>query len=87
MIKKFKLRAEVDQDLESLFDLIPDENIGSVQKEDLIPGLPDKVVTVELSEITLDQLKGYIQRIEDGHVMLETVALEKDYTGKRTYTE
>ncbi len=42
---------------------------------------------VELvSALTLEEIKNYIIKIEDGHVMYETIKLHYLYTGERDYS-
>ena len=47
------------------------------------PLFPDVLITVS-TKLPLTGIKSLIKKIPDGHVMLETVALEADYTGERT---
>ncbi len=45
---------------------------------------PDVVLEFEC-DLNLERLKLLISKIADGHVMLETIAVAKDYTGERKY--
>ena len=44
-------------------------------------------VVVINTKLTLSQVKKIMENIVDGHVMLETIQLEKNYTGERTYEQ
>jgi len=46
--------------------------------------IPDVVLELTSSE-SIEQLRDKIGQVLDGHVMLETIALKKDYTGERSY--
>jgi len=35
--------------------------------------------------MSLDDFRNEMKKIVDGHVMVQTVELEKDYTGERNY--
>lgn len=80
----YKLRAECLLDVHRLMRTIPFERY-EVESTTLPGGvwLPD--VTAEItSRLSLDELKAALQGVPDSHVMRETVALKKDYTGERT---
>jgi len=81
---KYKFRAECQPDIDALFELLPPENVLWWQVSLAFGAqFPDRVCEIELSGMMLDDLKNVISKIPDGHVMLETVAELKDYTGER----
>ena len=80
-LNHFKLRAECVQDVLQLR-----ERLGvSCPKMVLELGLfPDTIVDL-CTWMNLDEVRKEIRMIEDGHVMLQTLALEQEYTGERDY--
>ena len=81
---KYKFRAECQPDIDALFELLPAENLLNWNVSPAFGAqFPDRVCEIELSGMMLDDLKKVIEKIPDGHVMLETVAELKDYTGER----
>jgi hypothetical protein len=76
---KYKLRAECAFDLAHLMTEI---NMRSFKATKVKENFPDMEATFK-THLSLDEVKSKISNITDGHVMLETVALEKDYTGER----
>ncbi len=82
--KKYKFRSEMPQDVDVLLELLPPKNVLSYQVSNAFgTQFPDCACEIELSGMTLDDLKKVIEKIPDGHVMLETVADLKNYTGVR----
>lgn len=76
----YKLRAECLLDVTELMKLINFTRISITSNF-----LPD--VIFEFSSLhSLNEIKMRIARITDSHVMLETVALESNYTGERVKT-
>ena len=75
----FVMRAECLNDAQRL------QNIVKFSTFDIMkhPLFPDVLITVS-TKLPLTGIKSLIKKIPDGHVMLETVALEADYTGERT---
>lgn len=48
-------------------------------------GHPD--VEVELdAEVPIEELRDELRKVEDGHVMVQTIALKEDYSGNRDYS-
>ena len=81
---KYKFRAECQPDIDALFELIPSENIVTwTVSPEFSAQYPDRVCEIELSGMMLEDLKRLMRKIPDGHVMLETVAELKNYTGER----
>ena len=81
---KYKFRAECKTDAFKLIDLLTD--VVEYNIEPLITELPDVEITVETKETTLDELRNTMQKITDGHVMVQTVMPVEKYTGERDYT-
>lgn len=78
----FKMRAECAHDLGEFLMQVSVLSFKAEQVESNGTFFPD--MTVEFSSTqTLAEIKAHIATIVDGHVMLETVALSKDYTGNR----
>ena len=80
----YKFRAEVMMDIEELLRLLPVGELITINVKVLSDGLPDREAIIELKTLSLSQIRGLMSKVKDGHVMLETVALKQNYTGKRT---
>ena len=80
-INHFKFRAECIADVLKLKERLGGRCLKMIME---IEQFPDTVVDL-YTTMSLDDLRNEIRSIEDGHVMLQTIALEKDYTGKRDY--
>lgn len=81
-MNRYKMRAECSADVGRFITQVP---VNSLSTNHLsISGLkiPDMEVIFSTA-LSLDEVRLMIQGIEDGHVMLETVALESEYTGER----
>lgn len=75
---KYKLRAECLHDINVFLE---SRTVGcfTIVRPSI---LPDVQFTFE-SDLALDDIKSILKTIPDGHVMVETVALEQNYTGER----
>ena len=63
---------------------VPFENL-SIQSQQLAGmTLPDVEVSFS-SSLELEDIRGRLDEIPDGHVMKESLNLEKDYTGERLF--
>jgi len=80
-INHFKFRAECELDVNRLRKQMGTKCLKIVKE---IGQFPDTIVDL-YTTMSLDDLKSEIRSIEDGHVMLQTIALEQDYTGERDY--
>lgn len=75
---RYKLRFEAPNDF---FQLI---NLCVELRTPLTALLSTNADTVSFeSQVPLDTLRAHCQMIPDGHVMAETIALERHYTGDR----
>lgn len=81
---KYKLRAEHKEDIDNLLALLPKDRVGSFLSKQL-GNMGDTEAMIELESISFEELKGFIRMVKDGHVMLQTVQSEENYTGKRDY--
>lgn len=81
-MQTYKMRAECAHDLAAFMVTVPVQSFRADKV--VINGiqLPDMVAEFT-SSLSLKEIKAAIADIEDGHVMLETVALQSEYTGKR----
>jgi len=77
---RFKMRAECTHDVTVFLSRVPVVSILIERDLDLM--YPDVDVTF-VTNVTLDNVRRCIAGIPDGHVMLETVELESNYTGER----
>ena len=80
-INHFKFRAECVTDVLQLRIRLRVDCLKTIME---IGQFPDTVVDL-YTTMSLDEVKKEIRSIEDGHVMLQTIALEHDYTGERDY--
>jgi len=82
---RYKLRAECNNDIEQFINVLPEDEFIAYQTYPDTNGLPDTEAIIELRSFSLTEVINYITLVPDSHVMLQTVALEKDYTGVRNY--
>lgn len=78
--KRYKFRAECLQDVVDFINL----TIGEIQNLEIYndPDYPDTRLTFDTSR-DKNYLLSVIKKIEDGHVMAETLELLSEYTGER----
>lgn len=84
-MKRYKMRAECTSDVLSFVGVLPAEEFKLIEFAKLDANLPDAEVTFKTLTFGLSQLKEVLRKLPDGHVMLETLTPEKEYTGDRTY--
>lgn len=79
---RYKFRAECLQDVVDFINL----TIGKIQNLEIYhdPDYPDTRLTFDTS-LDKESLLLIIDKIEDGHVMSDTLELLSEYTGKRKY--
>ena len=80
MKNKYKLRAECNSDIISFLKLTGSIKMGLVIELD--NKFPDCICTLETSA-RLDTIKKILDKVPDGHVMLQTLSQESIYTGIR----
>ena len=82
MTTRFKLRAECFQDVVEFINKVPKKVWQiKVEQEDF---LPDMVFEFS-SEMTLQEIILVLSKIQDGHVMMDTINPIEKYTGERRY--
>lgn len=80
----YKFRAECSYDVDQFVELFGDQIINIERHSD--PEFPD--VDVEFSSLKdINEVRKIMEKIEDGHVMLESLNYAHDYTGERYYEE
>ena len=79
-LHKYRFRAECQRDVDNLRDLLGVKigKITMVQE----PPFPDVEVGIETG-LSLEELVAAMRHVDDGHVMVETVAQADVYTGER----
>ncbi len=83
-MNQYKFRAECRADVAKMMGEAPFENL-SIQSQHLQGmTLPDVEVSFS-SSLELEDIRGRLDEIPDGHVMKESLNLEKDYTGERLF--
>ncbi|PIF60055.1 lipopolysaccharide core heptose(II) kinase RfaY [Flavobacterium sp. 2] len=80
-IKEYKFRAECEIDVDELRKIMGRKCL-KINKE--IGVFPDTNVNL-LTTLDLNELRNEMRKIDDGHVMIQTVALKEVYTGERDY--
>jgi hypothetical protein len=80
---KYKFRAECEHDYKEFKKLIQKEIVNE-EITPLMAGFPDIVVEFD-SSLVINELQNVLRKVEDGHVMLQTIALSENYTEKRNY--
>ena len=77
---RYRFRAECWPDVEQLLSIIA----GKMSKMTVIieRPFPDVEVTLDCP-LSLEELRAAMHQVEDGHVMVETVAESEVYTGER----
>ncbi|MFN6572666.1 CHAT domain-containing protein [Dendronalium sp. ChiSLP03b] len=79
----FKFRAECDHDVNELDKLIGKHVKKIIKVRESL--LPDVEVEIYVN-LSLNELRNAMRKIEDGHVMVQTVAPKDKYTGERNYS-
>lgn len=80
-IKEYRFRAECEIDVDELRKLMGRKCL-KVEKE--INYFPDTYANI-FTTLDIEELRHEMRQVEDGHVMLQTVALKNEYTGNRKY--
>ncbi|KPV54837.1 hypothetical protein SE17_01265 [Kouleothrix aurantiaca] len=78
----YRFRAECEQDVDTLRTILG-TRVMKIIKLNEAP-FPDTIVEVH-GNVSLAELQDAMRKIEDGHVMLQTVAQRENYTGERNY--
>lgn len=88
---KFKFRAECQTDVVEFLRTAhavcrrsPDHEFVLVVEWGSGFPLPDVTVTIR-TNLPLERVRGMMMAVSDGHVMVETLRPEAEYTGERTY--
>jgi len=84
--RTFRCRAEFEKDVKSLFGIIhwAIESAWSSQEGRLDTELK---FTLKPKTLSIDDVRWLFGRIEDCHVPVETLALESEYTGERSWLD
>ena len=81
-IRHYKFRAECEYDVNELRMGLVMNCLKMVKTTDYY--FPDTVVDL-YTTLSLEEIKDEIRKINDGHVMLQTVAFAEVYTGERDF--
>lgn len=87
-MKEFKFRAECMGDVEDLLEILDGAKVPCVVNVEKVGGLPDVEVMICVTsetDISVDDLRAYMRKVEDGHVMVQTLATADCYTGARNF--
>jgi hypothetical protein len=78
----YRFRAECEHDVDELRRLLGAkfERITITNS----PPFPDVEVELKIG-LSLEDLRDVMRRVDDGHVMIQTVAQSEEYTGERDY--
>ena len=86
-MNRYKFRAECLTDVFLFFNYCPQGSIKNI-KHNFIDGLGDKYPDIEISfdsKLSQSEFRQISAIIEDNHVILQTIELDKNYTGERDY--
>lgn len=85
-MEKFKFRAECLTDVFLFIDYCPAGSIKKIEHNTLegIENCTDLEVAFE-SKLSLEELRQICSKIEDGHIILQTIQPFVSYTGERNY--
>jgi hypothetical protein len=81
-LTRYRFRAECQRDVNELCRLLNTQPHAITTE--LTAGFPDVEAAIVIV-LSLEQLRDVMRQVEDGHVMVQTVAPTQDYTGKRNY--
>lgn len=86
-IQKFRFRAECLHDFKALLEVVASKNVVCLHCEKFTghPELPDVICELHVQDLTLEELKNACRGVQDGQVMLQTLAASDHYTGERNY--
>jgi len=84
MSRIYRWRAECILDDLELFENLPLHKIAHYEFRRLFANLPDIESTMAI-DITLEELRACMRKVEEPHVMIETVQSLPDYSGERKY--
>jgi CHAT domain len=78
----YRFRAECQADVDELRRILGTK----IDKITIVnsPPFPDVEIEVEV-DLSLEELRDTMRRVADGHVMVQTVARNSEYTGERDY--
>lgn len=80
----YRFRAEVISDADRLVALIPEKEIvrfESLRRELDFGGDCE----IEVKSFSLEMLRALCRKVQDGHVMLQTIQPKERYTGERDW--
>lgn len=86
-MNQYKLRAECIADIHGLQKVLKENHVNisdEIIESDPSNPLDSPTYTITTDE-TIDTLKNHISEIQDGHVMLQTIAPFHEYSGEREY--
>ena len=84
----YKARGEFPTDIFMVMSNIPESvsiSRARVEVDQMIGPDYSPTLTIEAYHIDLDGIRRWFNACKDCHVLAETVALEAEYTGERTY--
>lgn len=79
----FRFRAECEHDVDELRRILGN-HVKKIAKVTESP-FPDTDVEIHV-DLSLEDLRDAMRKVTDGHVMVQTVAPEDEYTGERDYS-
>jgi hypothetical protein len=81
-LNRYRFRAKCQRDVNELCRLLTTEPYTITTQ--LTAGFTDVEAELVIG-LSLEQLRDVIRQVEDGHVMVQTVARRQDYSGQRNY--
>lgn len=83
-VRTYRFRAECKEDVHTLIRRIPRRSLIGFDSISLAR-VPDVVCQIKVRGFNLEAMREFCRSIPDGHVMLQTIQLWKQYTGERDY--
>lgn len=82
-LRTFRLRAECEADLRMLLRMLG----GVVRRAVWVRCgfFPDVVAELECVDMDVSSLRAWCDKVPDGHVMRQTVAMAEEFTAERDY--
>ncbi|MBW4627667.1 MAG: CHAT domain-containing protein [Brasilonema octagenarum HA4186-MV1] len=79
----FRFRSECEHDVDELCEILGKRIRKIIKRNEY--RLPDMEVEIDVA-LSLKELRDAMRKVEDGHVMVQTVAPKDKYTGERNYS-
>lgn len=85
-MKRFKFRAECRADVSAAVAVLVESRALRCFNTEPVAAFPDVVVSLVVSsfkDFDIEDIRDLLRKVEDGHVMVETLDYADKYTGER----